>query len=136
MTDERANFRRSELSKRGKLGDAACVWSKGSSGPLPFALWVQQLPQQPRRSQRPRNALHFLHSGVFGPPPLFVRCSPRWFESTPSGGSLGLDLFGLPAQEFESAPFFAWSVLASPPLCTFHHCTGAGGHRPTVPEGR
>ena len=22
------------------------------------------------------------HSGVFGPPPLFVCCSPRWFEST------------------------------------------------------
>ena len=41
-----------------------------------------------------------LHSGVFGPPPLFVRYSPRWFESTPSGGSLGLVLFGLPAREF------------------------------------
>ena len=41
-----------------------------------------------------------LHSGVFGPPPLFVRCSPRWFESTLSSGSLGLVLFGLPAREF------------------------------------
>ena len=41
-----------------------------------------------------------LHSGVFGPPPLFVRCSPRWFESTLTGGSLGLVLFGLPAREF------------------------------------
>ena len=41
-----------------------------------------------------------LHSGVFGTPPFFVRCSPRWFESTPSGCSLGLVLFGLPAREF------------------------------------
>ena len=45
-----------------------------------------------------------LHSGVFGPPPLFARCSPRWFESTLFGGSLGLVLFGLPARGVMSQP--------------------------------
>ena len=45
-----------------------------------------RLPRQPATANgAPTPGFSFpfpSHSGVFGPPPLFVCCSPRWFEST------------------------------------------------------
>ena len=70
------------------------------------------------------------HSGVFGPPPLFVRCSPRCFESTLTVGSLGRQ-----PGSFESAPFVAWSVFGSPPFRTVRHCTGQVATDPQSPKG-
>ena len=50
-------------------------------------------------------------------------------------GSLVAFSSGCQPGSYESAPFFAWSVLGSPPFCTVHHCTGQVATDPQSPKG-
>ena len=59
----------------------------------------QQLPRQPSRSQRRRDALHFLRSGVLGTPPFCALMPPTLFREFSFLWQLGRFLFGLPARE-------------------------------------
>ena len=70
-------------------------------------------------------------SGVFGPPPLFVCCSPRWVESTSFFWQLGLSLFGMPARGPSRPLLVGYRVAAlalGPPL--------PGGRRPLTHSPR
>ena len=75
------------------------------------------------------------HTGVFGPPPFCALMTPTLFREFSFFWQFGRFLFGMPARSYESAPFFAWSVLGSPPSCTFHHCTGQVATDPQSLEG-
>ena len=77
VTDERANFRRSELSKRGKLGDAACVWSKGS--PPLRALGSSSCRINHVEANGAATPLTSCAAGFLGPLPFVHCCHPRCF---------------------------------------------------------
>ena len=80
----------------------------------------QQVPRHPAAASGAATpGSHPLHTlGSLGPLPFLQY--PRWFESAPG---------------VRVVPFFAWSVLGSPPFCAFHHCTGQVATDPQSSKG-
>ena len=74
-----------------------------------------------------------LRTGVFGAPPLGA--IPTLFREYLFVAVWASVSLGCQPGSYESAPFFAWSVLGSPPFSTVHHCTGQVATDPQSPKG-
>ena len=91
-----------------------------------------QQPVAPRR-QGPWVPFPFAHWGLWAPSLL---CNTHAGSRVPLCVAVRI-AFSLGCQHgsYESAPFFAWSVLGSPPSSTIHHCTGQVATDPQSPKG-
>ena len=90
---------RSKLSKRRKLGDAACILSKGSTGSSSCRNNHVEVNGVALRVQGPW-VPSLSHTRVLGSPPFFRTVATHAVLEHLFLWQLGSFLFGLPAQEF------------------------------------